>query len=450
MRVGIIGGGITGLALTHALARLDVDSILFEKSDEVGGVIRTARPDGRVVELGPQRTRLVPPVRRLVDELDLGPEILEASPGARLFMWADGRLRVIPNRPGALLTGDLLSPAGRARVTLEPLTRGLRGGESVARYFCRKAGAQAYRRLFGPLISATFGSDPEAMPAGRVLPLLLEPLGVKRSLLAAARRRMPGETPPACTFRAGMSTLPRTIAARHPERVRFPAPVEGIRRSGRGFEIAHGGARPGSAVVDDVVLTVPAPEAARLLRGVAPAAADRLSRLRYNRIVVCPLEVERAGEGFGFQVALGESWRTRGVTWNASLFGRESLCTAYLGGGLDPEVANWDSRRLGSTAAAEYEGIHGAAASPICTARPRLPAYDDSWAALDGLGLPRGITLAAGYTGRLGISSRIAEAEAVAQRLARPAAPGSTPPGSLAPGSLAPGASAEPRPPRPR
>jgi oxygen-dependent protoporphyrinogen oxidase len=106
------------------------------------------------------------------------------------------------------------------------------------------------------------------------------------------------------------------------------------------------------------------------------------------------------------------------VTWNASLFGRDGLCTAYLGGGLDPDVAAWNSARLERTAADEYEAIHGVAATPICTARPRLPAYDGSWAALDGLDLPPGITLAAGYTGRLGISSRIAEAESVAERLA--------------------------------
>ena len=417
MRVGIIGGGITGLALTHALARAGVDSILFERSGEVGGVIRTARPDGRVVELGPQRTRLVPPVRRLVDELGLGDEILPARPGARLFVWARGRLRTVPSRPGELLAGDLLSPAGRARAALEPLTRGLRRGESVARYFRRKAGAEAYRRLFGPLISATFGSDPETMPAERVLPLILEPLGVRRSLLAAARRHRPAATAPAVTFRDGMSTLPRAIAARHPDRVRLAASVEEIRPCERGFEVAHGGPRPGSETVDHVVLTVPAPEAGRLLRAAAPDAAERLSRLRYNRVAVCPLRVEAVGEGFGFQVALGEPWRTRGVTWNASLFGREGVCTAYLGGGLDPGVADWDDDRLASTAVAEYEAIHGAAAAPILTARPRLPAYDRSWKALDGLRLPPGITLAAGYTGRLGISSRIAEAESVALRI---------------------------------
>lgn len=418
MRVGIIGGGITGLALTHALARRGVDSILFERAEDVGGVIRTVRHDGRIVELGPQRTRLSPPVRRLVDELELRSEILEARPGARLFIWARGRLRVVPTRPRGLLTGDLLSPAGRARVALEPLTGGVRPQESVARYFRRKLGREAYARLFGPLVSATFGSDPETMPAARVLPRFLGPLGVKRSLLAAARRRKPGATPPAFTFREGMDTLPRAIARRHAERIRVSAPVEEIRRSGRRFEIGHGGARAGSEAVDHVVIATPAPAAAQLLRPVASAAADRLAGLRYHRVAVVPLEVESAPEGFGFQVALGERWRTRGVTWNASLFGRDGLCTAYLGGGLDPDVAAWNSARVERTAAEEYEAIHGAAAAPLCTARPRLPAYDRSWAALAGLDLPPGITLAAGYTGRLGISSRIAEAESVAERLA--------------------------------
>ena len=418
MRIGIIGGGITGLALTHALARRGVDSILFEGADEVGGVIRTSPHDSRVVELGPQRTRLSPPVRRLVDELGLREEILEARSGARLFIWAGGRLRAVPSGPRGLFTGDLLSPAGRARAAMEPFTRGIRPRESVARYFSRKAGREAYRRLFGPLVSATFGSDPETMPAARVLPMLLGPLGVKRSLLAAARRREPAATPPPFTFRAGMATLPRALAQRHADRVRVSAPVEEMRRSGRRFEIGHGGSRPGSEVVDHVAVATPAHAAADLLGTVAPAAAARLAGLRYHRVAVVPLQVESAPEGFGFQVALEESWRTRGVTWNASLFGRDGLCTAYLGGGLDPDVAAWDAARLERTAADEYEAIHGAAATPICVARPRLPAYDSSWTGLDGLDLPPGITLAAGYTGRLGISSRIAQAESVAERLA--------------------------------
>ena len=58
MRIGIVGGGITGLALTHALARRGIDSVLFERSTRPGGVIQTRVCDGDTFEVGPQRTRL--------------------------------------------------------------------------------------------------------------------------------------------------------------------------------------------------------------------------------------------------------------------------------------------------------------------------------------------------------------------------------------------------------
>ena len=96
MRIGIVGGGITGLALTHALARRGVESVLFERSERLGGVIRTRHENGRILELGPQRTRLVPPVRRLIRELDLEHQVLEARSGAGLIIWARGRLRGVP------------------------------------------------------------------------------------------------------------------------------------------------------------------------------------------------------------------------------------------------------------------------------------------------------------------------------------------------------------------
>lgn len=418
LRVGIVGGGITGLALTHALARRGIESVLFEASELPGGIIRTLHEGGRVLEVGPQRTRLVPGVRKLVEELGLGDRVLEAAAGAELHVWARGKLRRVPSKPGGLLTGDLLSTSGRIRAAVEPLTAGLRMGESVAGYFRRKVGDEAYRTLFGPLISATFASDPDKMPAARALPMILQPLGVRRSLLAAAARWSSDGSARACTFRGGMSELPLALAQRHADRVRLGTKVLSIETDGSALRVdVRGPVSSESIRLGEVVLTVPPTEAARLLRSVAPDASARLGQLRTNEVSVVPLQVESAPTGFGFQVAFGERWRTRGVTWNASLFGRTGICTAYLGGGLDPEVAGWSDGRVGRLAAREYTSIHGVEAWPLAVARPRLPAYDDSWSSLDDLVLPAGIRLAANYMGRLGISARIAQAEAVADAL---------------------------------
>lgn len=417
-RVGIVGGGLTGLALTHALASRGIPSILFEAGEVPGGVVRTRRVGGRVLELGPQRTRLVGPVRRLIADLGLEGRVIEAAPGSRLFVWTRGSLRAVPTSPLALLGSDLLSRRGRIRALAEPLSGGLRPGETVAAFLRRKVGDEAYRVLLGPLVSATFGSDPEVMPAARSLPLILEPLGVRRSLIAAWRRRRSDAAAAACTFREGMGELPAALAERHAGRVRLGTRVTGIERAGRGFEILCEGGDRGRERVDVVVLTPPAPAAARLLASVAPAAAERLARLRYNTIAVVHLDVGSAPRGFGFQVAFGEPWRTRGVTWNATLFGREGVCTAYLGGGRDPEAAGASDEWIAEVAAEEYRAIHGAWARPIAVARSRLPAYDGSWRWLDDLVLPAGVRIAASYAARLGIPARIAEAERLAAELA--------------------------------
>lgn len=417
MRVGIVGGGITGLALTHALARHGVDSVLFERAEAPGGVIRTREIEGRVLELGPQRTRLVAPVRRLIDELGLGSRVLTARPGARLFIWRNGRLRRVPTSPVAALGSDLLSVPGRLRLMAEPLTGPLRYDESVAAYFRRKTGDEAYRTLFGPLVSATFASDPERMPARHSLPLILGPLGVRRSLLAAARRRRSSGRAPAITFRNGMGELPEALATRHAGRISLGAEVGAVERDGDRLALRLAGG--GLAAVDHVVVTTPARVAARLLGPSASRASPRLSALTYHEVATVHLAVPRTPDGFGFQVAFGEERRTRGVTWASSLFGREAAAAAaYLGGGRDPEIRGWPDARVAETAVAEYEEIHGVPATPLLVSRAVLPAYDGSWDGMEDLTLPPRVHLAANYRSRLGIAGRIAEAETLAERIA--------------------------------
>jgi oxygen-dependent protoporphyrinogen oxidase len=250
--------------------------------------------------------------------------------------------------------------------------------------------------------------------------MILAPLGVRRSLLGAARRVRTDAGAQACTFKGGLGELTDRLAARHASRVRLGVHVDRLDGSLGRFTIrGQGPDGPVRELVDRVVLTVPAPVAGRVLAGIAPAAANALGGLTYNEVRVVHLDVPSTPEGFGFQVALGEPLRTRGVTWSASVFGREGMAVAYLGGGLDREIASWSDDRVSSRAVDDFEEVHGARAHVLGVGRSALPAYDASWEALAGLALPAGVTLAANYRARLGIAGRIAEAEAVARELAR-------------------------------
>jgi 2-polyprenyl-6-methoxyphenol hydroxylase-like FAD-dependent oxidoreductase len=51
--VAIVGGGITGLSAAYELQRRGCATVVLEAGDRAGGVIRTERFDGWVVDCGP-------------------------------------------------------------------------------------------------------------------------------------------------------------------------------------------------------------------------------------------------------------------------------------------------------------------------------------------------------------------------------------------------------------
>jgi len=425
--VVVVGAGLTGLAIGWELRRRGLEVRVLERAPEVGGVVRSRRVDGRVLDLGPQRARLVPPVRSLVQRLGIEEELLlETSGNLPLYVYHEGRLGRVPLGPGELLSTRLLSWRGKLRLCLEPFTGPARAGETVGEYVRRKLGAEAYERIVAPLYGGLYGSDPGDMLVDLTLGRALESLGFRgRSLVLAALRRgwVGQERPPSCAFRPGMQRLPEALAECLGDRVRTSTEVREVERApaGDGWRLATDA---GEWTAREVVLTVPAPDASALLGRVAPEASRRLGRLRYNPLALVHLEGRcESLHGYGYQIArTEEGFATRGVTWNASIFGeedagREDVYTAYLGGvGRESLVGRADGW-LAERAVREFERVTGCASRALLVSRTRMPAWDRSWSALEELELPEGITLAAAYTARAGIPGRIAEARETAGRL---------------------------------
>jgi protoporphyrinogen/coproporphyrinogen III oxidase len=411
-----VGAGITGLVLAHELARRGVEFVVLESSDRVGGVIRSQRLDGHLLEWGPQRTRLIGPMATLVDELGLRDEVVLAPAGLPLFVYADGKLRRVPFSAGGFLTGDLLSLRGKARVLLEPFTAGPRDDEDVADYFVRKLGRQGYERLAGPLYGGLYASDPAEMVMRLSLGHVLREFRVGRSLALTLLKRGGVSPPAACSFRDGLATLPRALHQRHADRVRRRTPVEALSRKGVGWRVHTG---QGVVEAAQVVLTCAAPAAAALLRECAPQASEAVARLHYNPLAVVHLHAPSGvPDGLGYQVAFGEPLRTRGVTFNHSLFGRTGVYTAYLGGAKHPAVVGLPEDEIGRIAVEEFARVTGAESAVLSVARERMPAWDRSWSAISGLSLPPALHVAANWESRPGIPGRLAQARALAERLA--------------------------------
>jgi len=167
--VGIVGGGLLGLATGYRLARAGVPVTVYEAASRVGGLAGTTRLGGVEVDryyhaLTLEDDRML----ALAEELGLQDEIRWRPLGVGFFH--DGRLasmstpREALTFPGLSLRDKVRMAAfvARCRRTKDhaPLDE-----EPLERWVRRAAGDRLWERLFKPLLDSKFDGDHADLPA---------------------------------------------------------------------------------------------------------------------------------------------------------------------------------------------------------------------------------------------------------------------------------------------
>ncbi len=393
-RTIVVGAGLSGLAAAYALIRAGKDAVLLERSQRPGGVVRTERIDGFLLEAGPNTVRSTRELRYLAGELGLSDQMLLASPAAPRFVDFRGHLHRLPSSPGSFVTSALLSPAAKLRLLAEPFQpRGARDDESVRDFFARRLGREVADRLVEPFVAGIFAGSATRLEAAAAFPTLARWDRAHGSLLRGAlleRRARAGE-PPAprglVSFRDGLETLPRALARALGQTLRPTTPALGLeRRGGRWVVRTSAGDFEGAAVL----LASPAPAAAELVRPVSAEAADALDAIPHPPLAVLHLAwpqsaLTRSLEGFGHLVVPSPERRILGAVWSSSLFpGRApegfALLTVFLGGARDPEVLDLPDDELAAVAARDLEAQGVTRGSPRVVMTTRwersIPQYE--------------------------------------------------------------------------
>ncbi|MDQ2969640.1 MAG: protoporphyrinogen oxidase [Acidobacteriota bacterium] len=389
----VVGGGLFGLVCARKMALGGEDVRVLERSARPGGVVKTDRRDGFLLELGPNTVRPTPEILGLVRALGLESEALVSDPLALRFLAWNGALHALPSSPLSLLATPLLSARGKLRLLAEPFVpRGeAEPEETVAAFFTRRLGAEVADRFVAPFVSGIFAGDPRRLSAESAFPPLVS--GERRygSLFGAAvrgrRDRPKAPIRGLLSFREGLETLPRALAAALGDRLEPGSDVESVVPAGSLWAVRAGGE---TRRAERLVLACPAREAARLVVEFAPEAAAALQGIPQGPIAVLHLAWPQAAlgrslRGFGHLGIRSPGERILGAVWSSSLFpGRapegQALITAFAGGTTDPKATALSDQELATIAASELTGLLEAREQPRLLAVTRwpeaIPQYD--------------------------------------------------------------------------
>lgn len=316
-RVVIVGGGIAGLSAAYRLKQRapEVAITLIESEARLGGKIVTERVDGFVIEGGPDTFLSYKPRGiGLCRELGLEERLHGTNESVRrtyvmrhgkLYDLPEGLTGLIPSRFGPMIKTGLISPWGKLRMGLDYFIppKSPNGDESLAQFVERRLGHELYERMIEPLMSGIYAGDGAQLSLGATFPQLrqteLEHGSLVKGMLATKKKthseRSGGR--PSISLRSTQDAPPKKWPA-------FVTPETGL---------------------------------AEIVEALQKRLKDVDVRLGTRVIEIRPLPQSDTIDSIPSYTIRLENGET--LEADAVILATPAYATAYLVGGLDPELA---------------------------------------------------------------------------------------------------------------
>ena len=313
MNIAIIGAGLAGLTAAYELrstgsaragAEDDLKVDVYEATDRLGGKLHTVAFEAGPTDMGAEAFM----ARRqdAVDfftELGLAGSLVEPS-GLRSLVWVDGETRGLPTGgvmgiPSTSETvAHLVSEDTAQRIDTEADREGFAwevGGDvNVGALVRERYGDEVVDNIVSSLLGGVYSCTADDLGVRATIPQLAEELDRLAAVdsadavgkvhlstavanLERSRREMPtGQGAVFKTFRDGYQEVYETLAEKSGADIYIDAFISAIELEGSKYRLKGGE----DTAYDHVILAVPAPTAALLLKEVAPEASGALKTVK--------------------------------------------------------------------------------------------------------------------------------------------------------------------------
>lgn len=184
--IAILGAGISGLCTAYYLIKQNpgLQLTIFDRRERPGGVIKTEKVDGFIIEGGPDSfLTQKKAATELCIELGLQDQ-LEGSQDfqRKTFIFHEGRLKLfpegmfmmVPSSPMSFMKSDLISWPGKFSAMKDLFSVPERNDISVADWVEKRFGIEILQQIAEPLMAGVYGADPRNLSLQSALPLIWE------------------------------------------------------------------------------------------------------------------------------------------------------------------------------------------------------------------------------------------------------------------------------------
>ncbi|MCW9707075.1 protoporphyrinogen oxidase [Fodinibius salsisoli] len=378
--IGILGAGITGLSIAYGLHKKGIPVTVYEKSNQVGGAIKTIQEDGWLVEEGPN-TLMVKSEQlwKLLDELDLQNQIIEANTKAkRRFIVKDSQPVALPSSISALLRTSLLTTGAKVRLLKEPfISPSQDDDETIARFISRRLGQEPLNYGINPFVSGVYAGDPAKLSIRHTFSSLWEMEQTHGSLLKGIikKKKQPDTIKrKLLSFKDGNQTLPRSLASVLPN-IKTSCEITSANQRDAVWQLnGREEGTPMQAEHDIIIPTLPAYQLASIFDD---SSFTPLSDIPYAPLSIVALgfkkeQIHHPLDGFGMLIPEVEPFQTLGVLFSSTLFSDRApenhhLLTCFIGGARYPHLAQKSKAELLKYLLPELDQLLGIEGNPVFT-----------------------------------------------------------------------------------